>query len=417
MLPLKYDETAPQTSPAARPPDANGWHNHAVTVTFQGTDGTSGVATCTQTTYSGPDDPSVALSGTCVDQAGNQSPSALFTTKYDETPPQATATASRPADVNGWHNHPLTVSYAGSDATSGLASCDPTESYAGPDSASATISGACRDLAGNVAPRSVVVKYDATAPQVTIDSRPRRQRGRLVQRAARGHLRRHGSHVGSRLVRPAADLLGTRQRHSRGLRELQRPGRERPQRVLRAQVRRHGASRRVRTRLVPPARPAGTSPQFRSASLRRMQRPASPTATLPRPTRGRTPRRRPSAARVATTPGTATRAPSRSSTTRLLRRSRLRQAARRTAQAGTAPRSPSASPAATRRPGSIHAIPRRASPARIALRPRLRVRAATRPGTQAARRLRSSTTRRPRSRRRRPPASRTRTGGSTRPSQ
>ena len=168
MLPLKYDETAPQSSPAARPPDANGWHNHAVTVTFQGTDGTSGVATCTQTTYSGPDDPSVALSGTCVDQAGNQSPSALFTTKYDETPPQATATASRPADVNGWHNHPLTVSYAGSDATSGLASCDPTESYAGPDSASATISGACRDLAGNVAPRSVVVKYDATAPQVTM---------------------------------------------------------------------------------------------------------------------------------------------------------------------------------------------------------------------------------------------------------
>ena len=166
-LPLKYDETAPQTSPAARPPDANGWHNHAVTVTFQGTDGTSGVATCTQTTYSGPDDPSVALTGTCVDQAGNQSPSALFTTKYDETPPQATATVSRPADVNGWHNHPLTVGYAGSDATSGLASCDPSESYAGPDSASATISGACRDLAGNVAPRSVVVKYDATAPQVT----------------------------------------------------------------------------------------------------------------------------------------------------------------------------------------------------------------------------------------------------------
>ena len=167
MLPLKYDETAPQSSPAARPPDANGWHNHAVTVTFQGTDGTSGVATCTQTTYAGPDDASVALSGTCVDQAGNQSPSALFTTKYDETPPQATATASRPADVNGWHNHPLTVSFAGSDAMSGLASCDPTKSYAGPDAATVSISGACRDQAGNVAPRSVAVKYDATAPQVT----------------------------------------------------------------------------------------------------------------------------------------------------------------------------------------------------------------------------------------------------------
>lgn len=166
-LPLKYDETAPQSSPAARPPDANGWHNHAVTVTFQGSDGTSGVATCTQTTYDGPDDPSVALSGTCRDQAGNDSASALYTTKYDETPPQASAAASRPADVNGWHNKALTVSYAGSDSTSGLASCDPTESYAGPDSAAATISGECRDLAGNVSVRSVIVKYDATAPQVT----------------------------------------------------------------------------------------------------------------------------------------------------------------------------------------------------------------------------------------------------------
>jgi large repetitive protein len=165
-LPLKYDETAPQSSPVARPPDRNGWHNHAVTVTFQGTDGTSGVATCTQTTYAGPDDPSVALTGTCVDQAGNESPSALYTTKYDETPPQATATAS-PPDFNGWHNRALTVSYAGSDSMSGLDFCDPPESYAGPDSATASVSGTCRDLAGNASVRSVVVKYDATPPQVT----------------------------------------------------------------------------------------------------------------------------------------------------------------------------------------------------------------------------------------------------------
>ena len=219
-LPLKYDETAPQSSPAARPPDANGWHNHAVTVTFQGIDGTSGVATCTQTTYSGPDDPSVALSGTCVDQAGNQSPSALFTTKYDETPPQATATASRPADVNGWHNHALTVSYAGSDATSGLASCDPTESYAGPDTASATISGACRDLAGNVAPRSVVVKYDATAPQVTMTPARAANAAGWYNAPLCGHLRRHGSGVGPRLVRPAADLLRPGQRGGVGAGEL-----------------------------------------------------------------------------------------------------------------------------------------------------------------------------------------------------
>jgi hypothetical protein len=193
-------------------------------VTFQGTDGTSGVATCTQTTYSGPDDPSVALSGTCDDQAGNQSASALFTTKYDETPPQATATASRPADVNGWHNHPLTVSYSGSDATSGLASCDPTASYAGPDSASATISGACRDLAGNVAPRSVVVKYDATAPQVT--STPAAPTRRLYNAPLGRSLQ---IRCRARLVRPAAELLRP-DNATATVPGAQRPGRERPQR-------------------------------------------------------------------------------------------------------------------------------------------------------------------------------------------
>jgi hypothetical protein len=166
-FPLKYDETAPQASPAARPPDANGWYNHAVAIAFEGSDGTSGVETCTEVTYAGPDDASVALSGICVDRAGNQSASSGFTLAYDETAPQASATASRVADVNGWYNHPLTVSFAGSDATSGLDSCDATKAYSGPDAASVAINGACRDLAGNVSPRSVVVKYDATAPQVS----------------------------------------------------------------------------------------------------------------------------------------------------------------------------------------------------------------------------------------------------------
>jgi hypothetical protein len=166
-LPIKYDETAPQASASARAPDANGWFNHAVAVTFNGTDGTSGIDDCSQQTYSGPDDPSISLAGTCRDLAGNLSPSASFAMKYDETAPTATASPSRQADVNGWHNHALTVSFTGSDATSGLATCDPTQSYSGPDSATASVSGSCRDQAGNVAPRSFAFKYDDTAPSTT----------------------------------------------------------------------------------------------------------------------------------------------------------------------------------------------------------------------------------------------------------
>ena len=164
---VKYDSTAPIATASARPPDANGWFNHAVTVTFQGADATSGVDSCTQQTYAGPDDPSVALGGTCTDNAGNVSPSRSFTLKYDETAPTATATPSRAADVNGWHNHALTVSFSGSDATSGLESCDAPKGYSGPDSATVSVGGACRDQAGNVAPRSFAFKYDGTAPAVT----------------------------------------------------------------------------------------------------------------------------------------------------------------------------------------------------------------------------------------------------------
>ncbi|HEV3478929.1 MAG TPA: hypothetical protein VG144_05720 [Gaiellaceae bacterium] len=166
-FPLAYDETPPQATPSARAPDANGWFNHAVTVTFQGADATSGVATCTQLTYAGPDDSSVALSGTCLDRAGNQSASRGFTLAYDETAPQASATAARGPDVNGWYNRALTVSFSGSDAMSGLDACDAPRTYSGPDSATAAVTGSCRDRAGNAAPRSVVLKYDATAPQAT----------------------------------------------------------------------------------------------------------------------------------------------------------------------------------------------------------------------------------------------------------
>jgi hypothetical protein len=168
--PFKVDKTPPAIGAApSRAADENGWYNHAVTVTFPGDDTTSGIDTCTQQTYAGPDDPSVSLGGTCRDRAGNVSAAGL-TLKYDGTPPTAAATASRSADVNGWHNHALTVSFAGSDATSGLESCDPPKSYAAPDSASAVVTGSCHDRAGNVAPRSYAFKYDGTAPAVTATS-------------------------------------------------------------------------------------------------------------------------------------------------------------------------------------------------------------------------------------------------------
>ncbi len=169
-LGLKYDSTPPQAIAAAdRGADANGWFNHSLTISFQQAPGDlSGPDTCTSPIgYSGPDDAAASRSGTCTDRAGNRSAAASLTFKYDGTAPGATATASRAADVNGWYNRPLTVSFAhvGTDL-SGPDTCTASFTYSGPDDASASRSGTCTDRAGNrSAPAAVSFKYDSTAPQ------------------------------------------------------------------------------------------------------------------------------------------------------------------------------------------------------------------------------------------------------------
>ena len=38
-----------------RGPDANGWYNHGLNVGFSGSDGVSGISSCSSGSYSGPD--------------------------------------------------------------------------------------------------------------------------------------------------------------------------------------------------------------------------------------------------------------------------------------------------------------------------------------------------------------------------
>jgi hypothetical protein len=84
----------------------------------------------------------------------------------DMTPPRVTSAApARPADYAGWWNHPVAVAFSGSDATSGIASCD-TVTYSGPDGAAAVAIGACRDNAGNAGTGAFTLAYDSTPPRV-----------------------------------------------------------------------------------------------------------------------------------------------------------------------------------------------------------------------------------------------------------
>jgi hypothetical protein len=151
---------------AQRGPDSNGWYNHAVNASWSGSDGNSGIAGCDTKTYSGPDGANASISGGCQDVAGNRASRAL-PLSYDASPPQITgANPDRVPDFGNWFLNPVTLTFAGSDATSGVARCDQV-AYSGPDGAQAGVTGGCTDKAGNVATTSVPIAYDANAPALT----------------------------------------------------------------------------------------------------------------------------------------------------------------------------------------------------------------------------------------------------------
>jgi hypothetical protein len=131
--PLNSD-TTPPTITAVRDiaPNANGWNNSAVEVTFTCSDD-SGIASCTLpiTLTEGAGQ---SVTGTAVDTAGNGVSVTEGVINIDLTAPVITASASPGPNSNGWNNSAVTVSYTASDALSGVdagASTDVTYDFSG----------------------------------------------------------------------------------------------------------------------------------------------------------------------------------------------------------------------------------------------------------------------------------------------
>jgi hypothetical protein len=151
-------------------PACGGWFRSPVTVKWH-TPNATGVApgTCVsaQTFYSdtrGTKSSCIAWQDT---QATGQTSSEVVI-KIDSTPPTLTAAvADRPPDYGGWFNHPVSFSFQGTDATSGMHSCGSAV-YSGPDGPGVNISGSCRDVAGNSATGSFPLNYDATPPPAPV---------------------------------------------------------------------------------------------------------------------------------------------------------------------------------------------------------------------------------------------------------
>ncbi len=158
------------TAEASPSPNANGWNNTSVTVTFTCADATSGIATCSSPVTVATEGAGQVVTGTAVDKAGN-SASTSVTLNIDKTPPVVTGIASPAANGNGWNNTDVVVTFACSDVTSGIATC-PGPVTVTTEGAGQVVSGTAVDKAGNRGSTSVTLNVDKTAPTITATAAP-----------------------------------------------------------------------------------------------------------------------------------------------------------------------------------------------------------------------------------------------------
>jgi len=107
----------------------------------------------------------VGTSYTCYARSEGGETTKTTTIKRDATPPTVTVVPDRAPDANGWYNQAVAFTFSGADPTSGIAACTRV-AYAGPDNPNGSVTGTCRDNAGNATSAVQALKYDATPPKI-----------------------------------------------------------------------------------------------------------------------------------------------------------------------------------------------------------------------------------------------------------
>ena len=112
-------------------------------------------------------DGTVTKTATVTDNVGNTATSAPVTVKLDKTAPTITGSRTPAANANGWNNTDVTVSFAPSDATSGVkTSSAPTTLST--SAANQSVTGTVTDNADNTASTTVSgINIDKVAPTLS----------------------------------------------------------------------------------------------------------------------------------------------------------------------------------------------------------------------------------------------------------
>jgi hypothetical protein len=163
------------------PADCTGWYRGSVTLKWDWDqiNAAYSAGDCLPTTFSA-DTPALETWCEVKDSSSpNDRTRRSVVLHIDKTAPSVGAVTAQPPDYGGWFNHPVSVLFQGSDATSGVASCS-SSTYAGPDAVGAVMPGTCQDVAGNIGTGSFALNYDATPPAApSVDAMPGNRRVRV----------------------------------------------------------------------------------------------------------------------------------------------------------------------------------------------------------------------------------------------
>jgi Glucodextranase, domain B len=167
--PIHYDRslaTLPIIQGAITPiPNGAGWNNTNATVSFACSDPVFAITSCTSPVQVNTEGANQIVPGKVVDAAGLTA-SASVAVNLDKTPPAIGVSSRPPPNIAGWNNSSVAVTFACSDALSGIASCTPGVIVSA-DGAAQVVAGTAVDKAGNTASAAARINLDKTPPAIT----------------------------------------------------------------------------------------------------------------------------------------------------------------------------------------------------------------------------------------------------------
>ena len=170
FTPVLGDATAPVITPSVTgTTGSNGWYTSDVAVAWSVSDPESAISSSTGCDAASVTTDTIGQTFTCAATSTGGTATESVIVKRDATKPVATATPAPLPNVNGWNKTSVTATFAGTDATSGIASCTADASVTAEGANQSSSTGTCTDNAGNIS-NSVFadnINIDKTAPLVS----------------------------------------------------------------------------------------------------------------------------------------------------------------------------------------------------------------------------------------------------------